>query len=343
MKPSKNDGEIDTDIDAAIANYDSKDDSIKPDDAKPIAKEGEDEKDRTEQNGTTDTEDSSSEDDESGQSDGDKTAEGDTTETTTEDSNNGGEGDNSDGVTAEDLIGAAADEEKEDIQNSNTTSSDLTPELKYIVDKLPNISVNIKTSKGPETFNVKSYTQIPGYPNIEFATKGDEIAFNSAMAAQEARALQLQQEYQGQQSRQQIDTFNEKENESIQEDIIALQKSRDLPKFKVTDINDPGFDKDPASVEIQKVLDYQGEMNDQYLQAYNLGRPYRYIGFKEAYKLWRIDNPKTSKEQEEEDKGRREVSRRMGGAQGTTPDVKNRPTVPRGMSATDIVDMLIPS
>lgn len=243
------------------------------------------------------------------------------------------------GFTAADLDEEVVAETKptEKVETTEVNTEGLSPEAKYIVDNLPYMAARIKDGDSIKEVQVKSWTQLPD--DVVFASKRDEMAFMNALTAQENRALSLQNQYQQTQSKQQAQDFEDRENESIQDDITELQKAGELPKFKVK-TGDPDFDKDPATQEVQKVLDYMNERNEQYLKEYNQGRPFRHLGFKDAFQLFARTAPTKSSELKKEDKERKEVAGKLGMNRGLTSNEIKKSTVRSGTRIEQILDRI---
>lgn len=222
----------------------------------------------------------------------------------------------------------------EEIRPVDTDS--LSPEAKFIVDNLPFITARIKDGDGVKEVQVKSWTQLPD--DLEFATKRDEMAFINAIGAQENRALKLQGEFQTKEQQKQNSDFEVRENNAVREDIAKLQKDGDLPKFKAK-VDDPDFSKDPATEEVQGILDYMHERNQQYLKEYEQGRPYRHIGFEEAFHMKARLKPKETP-QAKEDKERRDVADKVGGNKGLTAREMKKPTVRPGTRVEQILERI---
>lgn len=227
--------------------------------------------------------------------------------------------------------------EKASTETHEIDTTNLDAEVKFIVDNLPYISARIKDGDTVKEIKVKSWTQLPD--DLEFASKRDEIAFMNALTAQENRATALQQQFKQKSQDTQAKQFEEAENQAIRDDIARLQKTGELPKFKYK-IDDERFDSDPATKEVQKVMDYMNDRNTQYLKEYEQGRPYRHIGFEEAYTMYRRNNPKKSDDQAKEDKERKESADKVGGNRGLTANGLKKPTVHQGTRVEDILNRI---
>lgn len=240
--------------------------------------------------------------------------------------------------------GFAADEleSTEEVTPENTEPAELdisglTPEQKYIVESLPYMTARIKAGDTVKEVQVKSWTQLPD--DVEFATKRDELAFTNSMQAQENRALQLQNKFQQEQTQQQSEDFQKRENDANRQDIAELQRAGTLTKFKVGP-DDPKFAEDPATQEIQKVLDFMNTRNEQYLKEYNQGRPYRHIGFKEAFRFYQDEQPaeKTNEAQKTEDAERHKAADKVGKNQGLAQREIRKATVRSGTRTDELID-----
>lgn len=243
-----------------------------------------------------------------------------------------------DGYTADEL--EEADEGEEDKpadsrqdDGKSTKPDNLTPEGRFIYDNLPEIVTRDKSGK---EVRLKTYTELP--EGFEFYDKRTEVAFIANINAQELDARDLQRQFQEQQTQTSAKEFEQRENAGIKSDIADLQKSGDLPKFKLSP-DDPKFATDPATEEAQKVLDYMNERNTQYAKEYEQGRPYRHIGFREAFYMYKRDNPGDikSRAEHEEDKERKEIADKVAGNIGLSKSEMPKPVVKTGTTTRDIL------
>lgn len=244
--------------------------------------------------------------------------------------------DDEEGFTADEVEEAKTPEDTpaKPAEASEIDTSGLTLEQKYIVDNLPYITARIKDGDSVKDIQVKSWTQLP--EDVQFASKRDEMAFMNSLTAQENRAQGLLSKFQQDQQNVQAQEFEQKENEAIREDIAELQKAGELPKFKVR-ADDPKFADDPATKEVQKVMDYMTERNEQYLKEYQQGRPYRHIGFREAYSMHGRANPPKSPQEVAEDKERKGIANKTNSNRGLAARELKRPTVKAGTRTEDIL------
>lgn len=244
--------------------------------------------------------------------------------------------DNEEGFTADELDRPTEEPDTSTPETPEINTDGMDPETKYILDGLPYLTARIKDGNGVRELQVKSWTQLP--EDVEFASKRDELAFMNALTAQENRAVQLQSKFQQDQQTTQNQQFEERENAMIRDDVAELQKEGELPKFKAK-MDDPAFEKDPATQEVQKVLDYMEERNQQYLAEYNQGRPFRHIGFREAFYMYqRTQGPKEA--QAEEDNERRNVAEHLTSSRGLVPSEMKKATVRSGTTINDILNRI---
>jgi hypothetical protein len=220
--------------------------------------------------------------------------------------------------------GYVADEEDEgkpepaDTKRETPDAQTLTPELQYVVDRLPVLSVRGRD----RTYQVKAAGQLP--EDFEFASKHEELVFNQALAAQEFKAQQLLNEFNSNKQQETFKEYTARENADIQHDIGDLQREGELPRYQYKS-TDKRFNDDPAVKAVAEIRAYMNEKNDAYAKA---NRPYR-ITFRDAYEQLakQIAKDETKDAQAKEDSERKEVSRRTGAgrtANTNTPAPKAR-------------------
>lgn len=179
--------------------------------------------------------------------------------------------------------------------------------------------------------------------NFKFANDQQLLAAQEGFRQLENRAQQLLGNYRQTQSQTAAQDFERRENEGIRQDVADLQKEGRMPKFRVQP-GAEGFDDDPAAKQMAEVLQIMSDKNDTYLKQYQQGRPYRHIGFAEAFDIWERQNPQKQAEkaandkQDEEDKDRKRGAER--GSQQAGDDASSnivKPTVGAGTSIRDIL------
>lgn len=219
-----------------------------------------------------------------------------------------------------------------------------TAEQKFIVDNIgePLIIRGIRgTGDDAKEVELKVFDpgQIP--KDFQFASQGDLLSAQTAFYRLEQKAQTLLGNFRQQQSQTQSQDFEVRENEGIKQDIAELQKDGDFPKFKIQP-GQKGFDDDPAAKQMAEVLDVMTKRNDQYLKEYQQGRPYKHIGFREAFDIHSktADTKKKTDDQKVEDDERKEIANKVGTARGLSASKVVKPTVKSGMTTRDFLNRL---
>lgn len=244
-----------------------------------------------------------------------------------------------DGYTIDD-----GDEEEEvldteDDKTGEQSTSNLTPEQKYILDNVAPIKVRGSIGDGKvQEFEVLAPEQLPN--GFKFADDVEMAKATKGFNMLEQRASQLQQDYRTQETDKAAKEFKEREDTADRQDIARLQKEGDLPKFKAKpDTKD--FDNDPGVKLVQEVLDFKDKQNNKYMEEYNAGRPYKHIGFDEAYALYKRNTPKTDPAQAKEDKEREDIAKRTARPSGNgSTDAAQKARVHTGMSSRDLDNLI---
>ena len=223
---------------------------------------------------------------------------------------------------------------------TESASNKLTPEQQYILDGLSPITVRgtVGTSQTIKEYQALSPEQLPS--GFKFVDEREMAIAAKQFTVLENQATQRQNDFRNQQTQQTAKEFKEREDNADRADIGQLQRNGDIPRFK-TDPDDPKFTADPAAVLIQEVLDFKEKQNAQYMEEYNAGRPYKHIGFNEAFAIFRRENPsKTSSAQAKEDKERLDVAKRTTGSKSETASAPQKPRVHSGMDSMDLERMI---
>lgn len=213
------------------------------------------------------------------------------------------------------------------------TPSDLSPDLQYVVDNLPTLTVRGKQADGSaKVFQVKAAGQLP--EDFEFVTKREELLFNQALAGQELKAQSLQQEFHTNQQTKAAQEFSEKENADIRRSIGEFQREGKIERFKYQP-DDPKFNDDAGVKQAQEVIDHMNKLNENYLQEYNKnGGVLYHVDFKTAYQMLASTRSADTKEtpQHKEDQQRRQVTRQLAGATGAPSNGTSKPRKHTSMS-----------
>jgi hypothetical protein len=171
-----------------------------------------------------------------------------------------------------------------------------------------------------------SWQDIPR--DFKFASDADRGITQSGFDRLERKAEQLLGSYRSNQSQTAAQDFEKRENEGIRADVADLQKEGRFAKFKIQP-GQSGFDDDPAAKQMSEVLAVMSERNELYLKQYEQGRPYKHIGFAEAFDLWERANPAKQAEKKADDDQKKEDDERKRGAERSDSN--------RGMSSSNIV------
>jgi hypothetical protein len=213
----------------------------------------------------------------------------------------------------------------------------VTPEGQYILDGVKDYAITVRGTVGKseeiKEFKVLSPEQLPN--GFQYIDGREQAIANKGFSMLEGRARELQQQYQQEQQQKQLQDFNEREQNADRRDIAALQKRGDIPLFKAK-VDDKNFEDDPGVKMVQDVLDFKDKRNAQYMEEYNAGRPYKHIGFEEAFELFSKQNPsKSNAAQVKEDKARKELASRTAKSRGNGATTSKR-EVHTGMTSRDL-------
>lgn len=246
----------------------------------------------------------------------------------------------SDGYTIDE-----GDEEEEDVPSNSTqetpATGTLTPEQQYIFDNVKPIKVRgyVGDSEKIESFEILAPEQLPD--GFRFVDDKERTLAVNGLTQLENRALELQNEYRNQESVKSAKEFQAREDAADRQDIGELQRAGELPKFK-TDPDSKDFENDPAVQLVQEILDYKEKRNNQYMEEYNAGRPYKHIGFEEAYRMYKAANPdKSADALKQEDAERKNLANRTTKNRGANVDTSsNKPKVTSGMTSRDLDNLI---
>lgn len=215
-------------------------------------------------------------------------------------------------------------------------------EGKYIADNIGEaIIIRGIQGEGDNAKEVSLKVYSPGEipADFKFANDREMQLAQSGFYRLENRAQQLLGDFRNQQSGKAAQDFEQRENQGIRDDVSELQKEGAFPKFKVKP-GEAGFDADPAAQQMGDVLKFMAERNDMYLKQYNQGRPYRHIGFREAFELYSAKQSTKSRDtaQQDEDKERKKVADKVATGQGQTSEKLQKPRVSHGTTVSDILN-----
>jgi hypothetical protein len=217
-------------------------------------------------------------------------------------------------------------------------------EQKYVVDNIgdPMVIRGVRgTGDDAKEVELKVFdpTQIP--KDFQFSSQADLLAAQQGFQRLENKAQQLLGNFRNEQSQTQASDFEKRENEGIRQDVAELQKDGFFPKFKIQP-GQKGFDDDPAAQQMSEVLNIMTKTNEQYMKEYQQGRPYKHIGFKEAFDISERlgDSKKKETAQKDEDQERKEIANKVGSGKGLSTSKIVKPTIKHGTTTRDILNRI---
>lgn len=224
--------------------------------------------------------------------------------------------------------------------------SSFTPQEQYVAQNIGQpITIRIKDTADGPVRSVQAYSPENLPDNFYFATERDRLSAQLGFDKLSRKAEELISKFEGEQNQKQAQTFSSQEDRDIQRDIAYLQRQKaagkdGLPLFpKGIATDDPEFESHPAVREMQQVLEYYNKENQsRWTSSQRNGSQYRPLTYRDAFRLYRADNPVTTPKQAKEDKERREITGRLAkGSQGTgeTPR-SNKPRLPWNASVDQI-------
>lgn len=252
--------------------------------------------------------------------------------------------------TADDALEVDAPKDSEPEVPKDNAGIVLSPqERQYIADNIGEPIV-IKGYRGTgdnvKEVEIKAYSPADIPADFKFANDQQLAAASTGFQSLERKANDLLGSYRQNQTNASAREFEQRENEGIRADVSDLQKEGRFPKFTVRP-GDKGFDESPEAKQMAEVLQIMSERNEMYLKQYNQGRPYKHIGFSEAFDVWekqsskKAAETKANEEQDKEDKERHEKgSQRSEANRSMSPYIIQKPTVKPGTTTRDILNRI---
>jgi hypothetical protein len=247
--------------------------------------------------------------------------------------------------TADDAI-EVDDKPNEPAAPTDNAGIQLSPaEQKHIADNIgePIIIRGVRgEGDNAKEVEIKAYSPADIPADFKFANDQQLVAAQTGFMSLEQKANQLLGNFRQNQSQTAARDFETRENEGIRADVADLQKAGDFPKFTVRP-GEAGFDDSPEAKQMAEVLEVMSDRNQTYLKQYEQGRPYKHIGFAEAFEIWRANNPaskaaaKADEDQSAEDKARKATAERSTSNRGMNPSNIVKPTVRAGTTTRDIL------
>lgn len=219
-------------------------------------------------------------------------------------------------------------------------------EQKYIVEHIgePLIIRGMRgTGDNAKEVEIKAFSINDIPQDFHFTSDQQRLAAQTGFVRLEQKAEQLLGSYRQNQSQSAAQDYDRRENEGIKADVADLQSEGRFPKFTVRP-GAKGFDDSPEAQQMAEVLKIMTDKNEMYIKQYNQGRPYKHIGFSEAFDLWEAQNPQkqAAKAQDaaqaKEDSQREKVADKVGSGRGLTQSRIAKPRVTSGMTIDDILN-----
>jgi hypothetical protein len=230
------------------------------------------------------------------------------------------------------------------------------PEQKHIADNIgePLVIRGIRgEGDNAKEVEIKAYSAQDIPSDFKFANQQQLLAAQNGFQRLEQKAADLLGGYRQSQNQNVQQEFETRENEGIKLDVADLQKEGieingetvKFPKFRVQP-GAAGFDDTPEAKQMAEVLTLMADKNATYLAQYNQGRPYKHIGFSEAFDIWVRNNPdkkaeqKANEGQKKEDEERKKTGEHSNSNRGMSTSNLVKPTVKAGTTTRDILNRI---
>lgn len=243
-------------------------------------------------------------------------------------------------------------------QQRDASGIQLTPaESKHIADNIgePMVIRGIRgEGENAKEVEIKAYSPDDIPADFKFMSTQAQMQAQRGFDKLEERATELLGQFRQNQSQDVQKDYEKREDEGIKFDIGELQKEgvevdgkvHKFPMFSVRP-GAAGFDDSPEAKQMAEVLDIMGQKNDMYMKQWQQGRPYKHIGFAEAFELWVRANPKTATDKKADEEQKKEDDERKRGGTERSQDNTGmsayniqKPTVKAGTSTRDILNRI---
>lgn len=211
----------------------------------------------------------------------------------------------------------------------------LSPLQQYLAENIQPLTIQGTIDGKERSLQVYAVENIPD--NFEFASHSAERLALVNLARMDTKATDLERQFNLNQQQTEAQRFTEQENRDIQSDIADLQRNGDIPLFT----RGMDVDTDPKAETAREVLDFYNRENTARARAaQEQGRLYHHISYKDAYYLWKAQNPeKVSEEQKAEDRERRQITRRTARTgQGAQSREVRKTNLPRTASWDQVIN-----
>lgn len=237
------------------------------------------------------------------------------------------------------------------IQQPIETPQQLDAYQQFLAQRIgPPINVQIKDESSPTGVRtVQAYAPENLPEGFEYANDSARTQALTGFARLTNEEAQIRQQYQYEQNQQTAEALQTQEDRSIQRDIAYLQREKaagrdglDLLPDGLTP-NTPEFNDHPAVQEMQEILNYYNEENETRREQNQelIQRAIRngqdpqkvrltpLLTYRDAFKIYRSENPKASPKQQAEDNQRKEISKPLANASKTRGDDNTRTQTPK--------------
>jgi len=230
------------------------------------------------------------------------------------------------------------EEEPEPTNSTLATPTERTAESQYVYDNLTKFKVRGTYKDEVVEYELISAEQLPAGFQYEDQQQNDKAIL--ATARNETKAEQLTQDYRNQETSKASAEFKTREDNADRQDIGSLQRNGDIPLFKHQP-NSKEFDTDPSVVLVNDIMKFKEDTNQRYLDEYNAGRTYKHIGFEEAFRMYKYQNPnKVDTALEKEDTARKDLAGRTNKTRGTNSEPVAQKRPPAHRTSRDLENLI---
>lgn len=212
-----------------------------------------------------------------------------------------------------------------------TPAVELGPIEKYVIDKLPTLSVVVKDGEGFKTLKFKDTSELPA--DFEIANDAVRAQFTADISAQTARARDAINEYKQTELNNNVRAYEQQESKDVATDLASLQKQGVIPKFELSE-DDPKFNDDPAVKIANQIYDLFKQTNQRYMQQ---GKTYRITYADAADKFFanqsRADAAKAANESQKAKDQPKEIKKEKTPAQKEREQIASKQGAPSGGDA----------
>lgn len=208
---------------------------------------------------------------------------------------------------------------------------ELGPIEKFVLDKLPTLSVVVKDGESFKTLKFKDTSDLPA--DFEIANDAARAQFTADISAQTSRARDAINEYKQTELNNNVKAYEAQEAKDVASDLASLQKQGVIPKFELSE-DDPKFNDDPAVKTANQIYDLFKQANQRYMQQ---GKTYRITYADAADKFFasqtRADAAKAADESQKGKDQPKEIKKEKTPAQKEREQIASKQGAPSGGDA----------